>query len=125
MEYTIGQASEQTHLSPSTLRYYDKEGLTPQLRRNETGIRVYTDDDIRWLRLVCCLKNSGMKLEMIRRFMQLCQQGSCTCEQRREILEQHRADILRQMETLKGSLETIDYKLAHYREIGIFHIDKK
>lgn len=125
MEYTIKQVSERTHLSASTLRFYDKEGLMPLLRRSESGIRRYTETDISWLGLVCCLKNSGMQLDMIKKFMTLCMEGSSTCEQRREILEQHKANILGQIEMLGHSLDTINYKLDHYKEIGIFHIDTK
>lgn len=125
MEYTIKEVSERTHLSPSTLRYYDKEGLMPLLGRTDSGIRRFSDVDISWLQLVCCLKNSGMPLKMIKRFMAFCLKGSSTCEQRKEILEQHKADILKQIEVLNSSLETINYKLSHYKEIGIFHIDNK
>lgn len=125
MEYTIKEVSERTHLSPSTLRYYDNEGLMPLLGRTDSGIRKFSDVDISWLQLVCCLKNSGMPLKMIKRFMTFCLKGSSTCEQRKEILEQHKADILKQIEVLNSSLETINYKLDHYKEIGIFHIDNK
>jgi len=123
MEYTIKQVSEHTKLPPSTLRYYDKEGLMPLLKRTEHGTRIYSDMDIQWLELVCCLKNSGMPLEDIKEFMNLCLRGSSTCEQRKELLEHHKENILRQMAVLEHSLGIINYKLEHYDEIGIFHID--
>jgi DNA-binding transcriptional MerR regulator len=123
MYYTIKQVSERTQLSPSTLRYYDKQGLMPLLKRTEHGIRQYSETDLNWLELVCCLKNSGMQLDEIKQFMLLCLQGSSTSEQRKEILEQHKANILMKTEMLNRSLGIINYKLDHYNEIGIFHID--
>lgn len=123
MEYTIKQVAERTQLSPSTLRYYDKEGLMPLLKRTEHGIRQYSETDLCWLELVCCLKNSGMQLEEIKQFMLLCLQGSSTSEQRKELLEQHKTNIQMKMEMLNHSLGIINYKLEHYNEIGIFHID--
>jgi len=123
MEYTIKQVAERIQLSPSTLRFYDKEGLMPLLKRSDSGIRKYSETDLSWLELVCCLKNSGMQLDEIKQFMTLCLQGSTTSEQRKEILEQHKANILSKMEVLNRSLDIIDYKLEHYNEIGIFHID--
>lgn len=123
MEYTIKQVAERMQLTPSTLRFYDKEGLMPLLKRSDSGIRKYSETDLSWLELVCCLKNSGMQLDEIKQFMLLCLQGSSTSEQRKEILEQHKASILEQMEVLNRSLGIINYKLEHYNEIGIFHID--
>ncbi|WP_239616306.1 MerR family transcriptional regulator [Cohnella mopanensis] len=123
MEYTIKHVSERLRLPISTLRYYDREGLMPLLKRTETGTRKYSETDISWLELVCCLKNTGMPIEEIKEFMVLCLTGSTTSEQRKELLEQHKANILGQMEMLNRSLEMINYKLKNYNKIGIFHID--
>lgn len=124
MEYTIKQVSERTHLPASTLRYYDKEGLTPLLKKTKSGTRKYSEMDLSWLELVCCLKNSGMPLDEIKAFMTLCLRGSSTCEERRELLQNHKENIEIQIDMLQRSLGMINYKLAHYQEIGIFHIDK-
>lgn len=123
MEYTIKQVSEMTGLSIYTLRYYDKEGLLPQIKRSEGGIRRFSQDDIEWIRLICCLRNSGMPLSQIQKFISLCLMGSQTVEQRRALLEEHRENIIRQLAQLQSSLDTVNYKIAHYKEVGIFHID--
>lgn len=123
MTYTIKQAGELTNLSPSTLRYYDKEGLLPILKRTPSGIRVFDDTDISWISLICCLKNSGMPIEEIKSFMSLCLQGKNACEERKKALEKHRESILSQIQTLENSLSIIKYKIDNYKEIGIFHID--
>lgn len=125
MDYSIKQVAARTNLPASTLRYYDKSGLMPLLKKTEYGTRKYSEMDICWLELVCCLKDSGMSLDDIKAFMLLCLEGSSTSEQRREMLEQHRSSILKQIELLNCSLGTINYKLEHYNEIGIFHIDTK
>ncbi|OBR64226.1 MerR family transcriptional regulator [Paenibacillus oryzae] len=125
MDYSIKQVAARTNLPASTLRYYDKSGLMPLLKKTEYGTRKYSEMDICWLELVCCLKDSGMSLDDIKAFMLLCLEGSSTSEQRREMLEQHRSSILKQIEVLNCSLGTINYKLEHYNEIGIFHIDTK
>ena len=122
--YTIKQVAERTNLTIPTLRYYDKLGLMPQLHRSDAGIRQFTEQDICWIELICCLKNSGMPLQQIKEFMQLCLKEDA-CEERREMLERHKEFILEQMEGLKRSLCTVNYKLEHYREVGVFHIDGK
>lgn len=124
MNYTIKQVAEIANLTPSTLRFYDKEGLIPQLKRSTSGIRQYTDQDISWIQLICCLKNSGMSISDIRKFMQFCLQGESACEERKKILEHHKTNILEQMEVLNKSLEIVNYKIDNYKEVGIFHIDE-
>lgn len=123
MHYTIKQVSEKTGLSIYTLRYYDKEGLLPLIKRSKSGIRRFSDNDISWLKLICCLKNSGMPIEQIKEFMNLCLQGNQTVETRKNIMLSQREKILEQMKQLESSLHIIDYKIDHYKEIGIFHID--
>jgi DNA-binding transcriptional MerR regulator len=123
MNYTIHQVASKLCLTPSTLRYYDKEGLLPTLKRTESGIRTFGETEMQWLELICCLKNSGMSIAEIKHFMNLCLKKEDTFEERKAVLEKHKTDILKQMEVLQNSLCIIDYKINHYREIGIFHID--
>jgi DNA-binding transcriptional MerR regulator len=123
MEYSIKQVAIRTKLTDHTLRYYDREGLMPLLKRSSSGQRLYTENDICWIELICCLKNSGMPLSQIKEFMNLCLQGEETCEERKVLLENHKKEILSQLDFLNHSLDTINYKLDNYKEIGIFHID--
>lgn len=118
--YGIKQVSKCTGLTASALRYYDKLGLMPQLNRDKAGRRCFTQQDICWIQLICCLKNSKMPLQEIREFMQLCMKEDA-CEERKKILEKHKNFILKQIEQLQCSLCTIDYKLAHYKEDGVFY----
>jgi DNA-binding transcriptional MerR regulator len=124
MTYSIQQAATILGLTTSALRYYDKEGLLPTLKRTESGIRTFSDTDLDWLGLICCLKNSGMPILEIKQFMNLCLRGEDTCEERKEVLKKHRTSILKQMEVLENSLSAVNYKIDHYKEIGIFHIDQ-
>lgn len=122
--YTIKQVSEKTKLTEHTLRYYDREGLIPLITRTSSGIRQFSEDDLAWINLICCLRNSGMPLQEIKEFMQLCLKGKESLEERRELLEGHKERILEQIKNLDNSLNIINFKIDHYKEIGIFHIDK-
>lgn len=79
--YTIGQISQMFHIPISTLRYYDKEGLFPHMQRS-SGIRNFTDKEIETLRVIECLKKSGLEIKAIKQFMAWCSQGSETYGQR-------------------------------------------
>lgn len=75
--YTIGQVSEMFSLPISTLRYYDKEGLFPQMERS-SGIRRFSERELEALRVIECLKRSGLEIKEIKQFMQWCAEGSGT-----------------------------------------------
>ena len=68
--YTIGQVSEMFGLPISTLRYYDKEGLFPAMER-KNGIRKFGDAELEALRVIECLKTSGLEIKEIKLFKQL------------------------------------------------------
>ena len=55
--YSIQEVCEKTGLTAHTLRYYEKEGLLTGVARSTGGFRQYSDEDMEWLGLVCCLKN--------------------------------------------------------------------
>lgn len=122
--YTIKQVAQKTNLTEHTIRYYDREGLIPLLTRTNSGIRQFSEDDLEWINLICCLKNSGMPIQKIKEFMHLCLAGKSTFEERKALLEEHKAHILDQINNLENSLGIINYKIDHYQGIGIFHIDK-
>ncbi len=118
--YTIKQISEITKLTPHTLRYYEKEGLLPNLSRTSSNIRQYTSKDLCWLELVCCLKNSGMPLSKIKEFMNLCIAGDDFIENRKVLLENHKKYIESQICELNNNLCIIEHKIANYKDIGTF-----
>ena len=71
MLYTIGDVVEKTGLSAPTLRYYGKEGLLPFVNRGNGGIRKFQETDLEWLRLIECLKASGLQIKDIKRYIDL------------------------------------------------------
>jgi DNA-binding transcriptional MerR regulator len=89
MGYTVSVAAEKANLSPNALRYYEKEGLLPHIKRSKSGIRHYSDEDLEWLSLVCCLKNTGMSIKQIRGFVNLSLQGPETLKDRCDMLIEH------------------------------------
>ena len=90
MFYTIGEMAQKLNVAPSTLRYYDKEGLLPFVERSSGGIRMFKDEDMEWLRLLGCLKKAGMPLKEIRSFMDWSRQGDATISQRLLMLDYKR-----------------------------------
>lgn len=116
MGYTIKQVSEKTNLSPHVLRFYEREGILSQINRSESGIRHYSDEDLEWLGLVCCLKNTGMSLKQIKAFMDLSAKGRETLGRRCEMLIEHKRSVETQIEEMKKHLKKVSHKIAFFTE---------
>lgn len=114
MGYTVKDVAAKTHLSPNTLRYYEKEGLLPNVKRTESGIRHYSDEDMEWLGLICCLKNTGMSIKQIRDFVNLSVQGPETLRDRCEMLMEHKREVEKHIEEMQQHLEKVTRKIAYY-----------
>ncbi|GAA3401454.1 MerR family transcriptional regulator [Paenibacillus hodogayensis] len=112
--YTIRQVAERTGFSPDTLRYYEKIRLVePPPMRGAGGVRLYSEDDVRMLSSLHCLKKTGLSLDDIKEFIQ---EGRCFANHanlndddlhkvadRVQILAGH----LEQMEQQRQELDTI------------------
>ena len=114
MTYTIAKAAQITGLSVHTLRYYDKEGLMPYIERDASGIRKFKDSDFNWLRIITCLKDSGMPLKQIKKYIDLGMLGPSTTFDRLDIMKNHRESVLEKIELLHLHLQTIDNKIEAY-----------
>ena len=115
MAYTIAQAAEMTGLSPSAIRYYDTEGLLPQVER-KNGIRIFQDMDIRWLHLLTCLKNTGMPIKRIRKYAEMAQRGDETLKERQALIEEQRQFVQDQIDQLMFYMQELDFKEWYYRK---------
>lgn len=101
------------NLPISTLRYYDKEGLFPNLER-KSGIRKFTETEIETLRVIDCLKKSGLEIKDIKRFMDLCSRGSETFAERRELFEDQKQAVEAEIDHLNATLDMLNYKCWYY-----------
>lgn len=114
MSYTISQIANMMGVAPSTLRYYDKEGLLPNVKR-VNGIRVFEDSDFPWLRILNCLKSTGMPIRKIKEYVDLCAQGDATLKQRHQMIIEQRQFVQDQIDQLNYFMQELDYKDQYYR----------
>ena len=101
-------------IAPSTLRFYDKEGLLPFVERSSGGMRMFKDSDYEWLQIIECLKKTGMQLKDIREFVYMAMQGDDTIEPRLTLIRQQREAVLKQIAELQDTLNTLDFKCWYY-----------
>ncbi len=114
MPYTIKDMSKLTGLPASTLRYYDKQGLLPNLRRDQNNVRIFTEEDYHHLRLIECLKRSGLSIKDIKAFIDLAESGDTALNERLEIFTRRREILRRELVNLQEVLGVIEYKCWYY-----------
>lgn len=127
MLYTVGEIAKKMNVAASTLRYYDKEGPLPFVERSESGIRMFKDSDMEWLAIIECLKKTGMPIKEIKKFIDWCMEGDATIDQRLELIDRQRSEVLLQLEQLKETLAVSNYKHWYYwkaKEAGTCDIHK-
>ena len=111
--YTIGQVSEMFNIPVSTLRYYDREGLFPGMER-KSGIRKFSDNEIEALRVIECLKASGLEIREIKLFMEWSTKGSATYQQRKQLFETRLKKVEEEIANLQKTKDMLKYKCWYY-----------
>lgn len=111
--YTIGQVSKMFDLPISTLRYYDNEGLFPDIVRS-SGIRKFSENEIEALRVIECLKKTGMEIKDIKQFMKWCVEGPSTYSKRKNLFEERKKILEEQLRELEKNMAMIEFKCWYY-----------
>ena len=113
--YSIGQVAEMFDLPISTLRYYDKQGLFPNMER-VSGIRKFSDTEIEALRVIECLKKSGLEIKDIKQFMDWCVEGASTYPQRKALFEKQRKRLEAELIHMNKVLDMLKFKCWYYEQ---------
>lgn len=114
MNYTISEMAKKLDVAPSTLRYYDKEGLLPFVERSSGGARIFKDSDFEWLQIIDCLKKTGMQLKDIKNFVEMAMRGDETIEPRLQLIIKQKEKVKNQIDELSKVLKILDFKEWYY-----------
>ncbi|WP_078410591.1 MerR family transcriptional regulator [Priestia abyssalis] len=126
--YSISEVAKELNLTVYTLRYYDKEGLMPFVERTASGTRLFKQSDIDALKVIECLKSTGMPIKEIKSFIDWCSGGDSTLQQRYDMFMERKAKVEAQIEELKKTMEVIEHKCLYYKtalDAGTEDIHKK
>ncbi len=115
MNYTIGEVSEMLNIPVSTLRYYDSQKLLLALKRDDAGNRIFDETNINALKLINCLKTSGISIKDIKKFMLLAKQGDKTISERKNFLLIQKQNIKDKTNELEKAMNMVEYKYWYYQ----------
>lgn len=113
--FLIGDISKMYGISQDTLRYYDKAGLLPFVKKNQAGRGVFTEDDLGYIEVIDCLKRSGIPVKEIAKFMDWCVEGDKTLPQRYAFMVEQEAALERKIQDLQAQLDFLRWKKWYYQ----------
>lgn len=114
MVLKIGELARRTGKSIHALRYYEAEGLIPNVCRDAGSQRIYTERHVLWVKLLIRLRQTGMPMQSIREYARLIEQGDATLEQRKAMLLQHRERVEQEISEMRQCIGLIDEKVQMY-----------
>lgn len=114
MSYSIGEVSKTTNIPISTLRYYDREGMFPNMARSNGGIRVFSEKEVATIKVIDCLKNTGMPIKDIKNFLDCGEEGDASLQKRQQLFHERLEEVTKQMAALQETMNTIKYKCWYY-----------
>lgn len=115
--YSMKEACQLTNMTYENLKFYCKEGLVPNVKRDQHNYRVFNEHDIKWIQSLNCLKKCGMTIAEMKEYLLLCLQGESSIPQRKQILEIKRKALIASMKELQDSIDFIDWKQGFYDDV--------
>ena len=112
---TIAEVGRKYGLTQDTLRYYERVGLIPFVNR-KSGIRNYTEEDCRWIEFAKCMRNAGIPVETLIKYVTLFQQGDATAPARKQLLIEQRNLMIQKKEELEKTIERLNMKIERYEQ---------
>ncbi|WP_299447327.1 MerR family transcriptional regulator [uncultured Phascolarctobacterium sp.] len=112
---TIKEVSEKYNISADTLRYYERVGMIPAVRRTSGGIRNYGEEECGWIELEICMRSAGLTIDTMIKYVQLYQQGDATIKTRLDLLIDQKAKLVEQQKKITQTLQVLDYKIGRYQ----------
>ncbi|SDM17050.1 DNA-binding transcriptional regulator, MerR family [Kandleria vitulina] len=113
---TIKEVCKQFDISADTLRYYERVGVIPKVKRTKGGIRDYSEEDISWVENAICMRSAGVPVEMLIEYVKLYQEGDNTLEARRDLLIEARVEVQNKIDQYVETLNKLNFKILRYEE---------
>lgn len=115
--YTIKEVAEMMDISEHTLRFWAKNGFIPDIIRDKNNIRLFSENTLGWVKIVKCLRNVGVDLKSVKKYIDLCLIGDSTIQERYKIILETKKKALEQMDDLNKQLALLNYKERYYQDI--------
>lgn len=114
---TITKVSKKFNISADTLRYYEKIGLLTNVQRDKNGIRIYSEENCKWIEFIKCMRNAGLSIEALSKYIKLSLIGDETIEERKKLLQDQLVILLEKREMINDTINKLEYKIENYQKL--------
>lgn len=115
--YTVKQVAEMMDISAHTLRFYDNEGLFPYVSRDQNNTRFFAESDLEWVNLVQCLRDTGMALADVKKYVELCKQGDTSIQERYGIILRQKEKAEQELLGMQKRVDLLNAKTKYYKRL--------
>ena len=115
--FTTKEACEQVGISYETLKFYCKEGLVPNVKRDKNNYRIFDEKNISWLKGLQSLRKCGMSIKDMKLYMSYCMEGPSTIPQRKEMLNTLKVSLVEKINGLNECIDFVDNKQSFYNDV--------
>ena len=115
--YSMKETCKKTELTYDTLKFYCNEGLIPNVKRNKSNYRVFDDNDINWIKSLACLKNCGMSIAEMKRYLELCLKGESSIPKRQDILNDKLCELENKKKEIEEAINFVHWKQNFYKDV--------
>ena len=112
---TIKEVAEKFDMTNDTLRYYEKVGLVGPVKKNSSGIRDYSESDLKRIEFIKCMHSAGISIEVLKKYVDLYDEGESTKLERQHLLEEEQDKFEEKIKTMTEALEKLKYKIELYK----------
>ncbi|AIS60864.1 MerR family transcriptional regulator [Listeria ivanovii] len=110
----ISEVAIRQNITPATLRYYEQQGLIKPIKRNASGIRDYSAEDLKWIEFIKCMRSAGLSIESLAQYTELFQLGDVTLEERKKILDLEYEKLLEKQAQINETVSKLGFKIKNY-----------
>ncbi|MBS5987965.1 MerR family transcriptional regulator [Clostridium paraputrificum] len=115
--FTTKEVCKEVGISYETLKFYCKEGLVPNVKRDKNNYRIFDEKNIAWLKGLQCLKKCGMSIKDMKLYMNYCMEGPSTIPERKEMLNKLNESLVKKINDLNECINFIENKQAFYDDV--------
>ncbi|MCF0106632.1 MAG: MerR family transcriptional regulator [Holdemanella sp.] len=112
----IKEVCERTGLSQDTLRYYEKVGMIPKVKRSAGNIRTYDEEDLGWIELAKCMRSAGLPVDVMVEYLRLYREGDSTINDRLQLLKNQMDVLTQQKQAIEDTMDKLSYKIKVYEK---------
>lgn len=118
-KYTTGEMAKLCGVSVRTVQYYDTRGILMPSELSEGGRRLYSEDDLRRMKIICFLRDAGISINSIGELLSEDNPGNTISV----LLEQQERLLREEMNERQAKLDMIDGIKRELKSVENFSVE--